>query len=133
MCVKTKYDLKKATSILLIALLTVPAIKSFVIFTDFQLNRVAITEAFCENIETDDNCKGTCHLVKEIKKENPEKKDSPFTPSDNTKIELLFFEASTSINFNLFSLNASNEVHINQDFDAHLKDVFHPPKSSVHC
>lgn len=125
--------MKKVTSILLIALLTIPSIRSFVIFTDFQLNRIEIAEALCENIETDDNCRGTCHLVKEIKKEAPEKKKSPFTPSDNTKIELLFFESSNTIDFNSYTLKASSEVHINMDFDAHLKAVFHPPKSSVHC
>ena len=131
--INTKHDLKKATSILLIAILTIPALRSFVIFSDFQLNRVAIAEALCENIETDDNCKGTCHLVKEIKKENPNKKESPFTYSDNLKIELLFFESSNSIDFNLNSFKASNDVLTYQDFDAHIEDVFHPPKSSVHC
>lgn len=125
--------MNKIISILLISLLTIPAIRSFVIFTDFQLNRVAITEALCENIETDDNCKGTCHLVKEIKKEIPENKKSPFAPSDNTKIELLFFESENSFDFNSLFLKASIENLVIQEFDAHLKDVFHPPKSSVHC
>lgn len=117
----------------MIALLTIPSLRSFVVFTNFQINRVAIAEALCENIETDDNCMGTCHLVKEIKKEKPETKKSPFTPSDNSKIELLFFEALISSDLNIYSRKASDIVYINHDFDAHLNDVFHPPKSSVHC
>lgn len=76
---------------------------------------------------------GTCHLVKEIKKEKPEKKKSPFTASDNSRIELLYFESSITTQVNSNSKKASDIAYISNDFDAHLKNVFHPPKSSVHC
>jgi hypothetical protein len=110
-----------------------PALKSFVIFTDFQLNRTSIADELCENIETDQNCKGTCHLVKEIKKENPEKKKSPFTAGDNTKIELLYFE---NLSQNSLQLSFVNNGFISMqllDFGAHIIDVFHPPQSAFSC
>jgi hypothetical protein len=110
-----------------------PALKSFVIFTDFQLNRTSIADELCENLETDKNCQGTCHFVKEIKKENPEKKKSPFTARDNSKVELLYFENLSESSFELFFIN--NECFSSHllDFDAHINAVFHPPQSAFTC
>lgn len=124
----SKHNLKRIASILLIFVLAFPAIKSFVIFTDFQLNRASITNELCENIESDENCKGTCHLVKEIKKENPEKKNSPFTARDNTKMEVLYFD-NPSVNKLKLSFEI-NEYFLSQnlDFDTHIRSVFHPPR-----
>ena len=96
---------------------------------DFKVNRIALAEKFCENLEVDTSCQGTCHLIKEIKKDSPEEKKSPFTASDSSKLELLFFENSTS--------NQSPSLHIKSQFlnvlasssDSDPKGVFHPPKS----
>ena len=131
--INSERDLKRITSILLILLLTFPAIKSFFIFTDFQLNRATIAAELCENIETDENCKGTCHLVKEIKKENPEKKKSPFTAGDNLKVELLYFENLSQHSFELFFINNKYFTGQQLDFDAHISAVFHPPKRAFTC
>lgn len=110
-----------------------PTLKGFVIFSDFQLNRIAITESECVNIEVDKNCKGTCHFVKEIKKESPEEKKTPFTPSDNTKLELLFFESSNNQNNSSYLSNNSFCIILNTDIDRHPDDIFRPPKSSFLC
>ena len=124
--------MQKITSILLVLLLTFPAFRGFVIFTDFQLNRDVIAAENCENIEIDERCKGTCHLVKEIKKENQEEKNkSPFSASDNSKVELLYFEAIPPLNIIVEQVDGSFFVYQNLHFNAHLLDVFHPPKSSV--
>lgn len=117
----------------MVFLFTLPALKSFVIFTDFQINRASITNELCENVETDKNCKGTCHLVKEIKKETPEKKKSPFTAGDNTKIELLYFEKESISTFRLAPQNKTYISDQKVDFDAHLMAVFHPPQSAFFC
>lgn len=105
--------------------------KKFVIFADFQINRTAITDEFCENIETDDNCQGTCHLVKEIKKENPEKKKSPFTSNDQ-KNEVLFFESITDNSILKNGIRSIFSFVLTTDFNAHLQDVYHPPKLSFY-
>jgi len=120
---------KRTTSILLILLFTFPSLKGFIIFTDFQINRASIANELCENIETDKNCKGTCHLVKEIKKETQEKAKSPFTADDNRKVELLYIEKESVCTFSLATDNIPYSSSQNLDFDAHLRTVFHPPQS----
>ena len=115
----------------MIILLAFPAFKGFVIFTDFQLNRDAIAAENCINIEVDEQCKGTCHLVKEIKKENPDKKKTPFSTSNNQKVELLYFESPPTMLYSISAKEGSFYFNQNLNLDAHLMDVFHPPQSSV--
>lgn len=111
----------------------VPSLKKFAIFADFQLNRVSIAEEYCENIVTDKNCQGTCHLVKEIKKESPEEKKTPFTSNDNSKNETLFFENETTILSHSSNIDSNTILVINLNFDSHIMGVFHPPKASIIC
>jgi hypothetical protein len=112
-------------------LLTFPSFKGFVVFADFQLNRDVIAAENCENIEVDEHCKGTCHLVKEIKKENQEENKSPFSASDTSKLELLYFEAAPQLSLFKEQVEGSFFIYQNQHFSAHVMDVFHPPQSSV--
>ena len=101
-------------------------------FTDFQINRLTIANEFCENLEIDENCQGTCHYVKVIKKESPEKKKSPFTSSDH-KEQLLFlvsFEGQTNFNNEL----RKSPLALGMDLlSAYSRDVYHPPKLSTLC
>jgi hypothetical protein len=100
-----------------------------VIFSDFQWNRLAISNEFCENIQTNSNCKGTCHLVKEIKKESKEKKKTPFTTSSNSKIELFFTEKER--NNTLFFIEDSSYISKTEECTNGLLDrVFRPPKKA---
>ena len=133
LCPNLLQTLKKLISIFLISLLIFPSVKKFAIFADFQLNRISIAEEHCENIVTDKNCQGTCHLVKEIKKESPEEKKTPFTSNDSSKNETLFFENDIEkINY-LSNITPISILLINLDFDSHVIGVFHPPKSSILC
>lgn len=99
------------------------------IFTDFQWNRLAISNDFCENIKTDSNCKGTCHLVKEIKKESNEKKKTPFTASFNSKIELFFTEKEIN-NTILFLPDSNCFFNMNLGSNSLLDQVFRPPQKA---
>jgi hypothetical protein len=114
-------------------ILLYPALKSFVIFTEFQWNRAAISDRFCENIELNKNCQGTCHLVKEIKKEQSREKENPFTNTDKTKIEW-FFIGNFSTKYHPF-FTAKGSFYQNPIFktDPHLCGVFHPPQSILFC
>ena len=110
-----------------------PSLRDFVIITDFQLNRFSIAQEYCENIEVDENCQGTCHLVKTIKKEKPDEKKSPFTANDKVKNELLFLDSENTDNSSVFFSESTNYSFLLNDFDAHPSGVFHPPKSSFCC
>lgn len=110
-----------------------PSIRDFIIITDFQLNRFSIAQEYCENIEVDENCQGTCHLVKTIKKESPDSKKSPFTASDKVKSELLFLDSENNDQFLLSNYDKTAFSYLLIDFDAFPRDVFHPPKSSFCC
>jgi hypothetical protein len=126
-------NLKQVASISIIVLMMFSSLKDFLIILDFQLNRIAIAEEFCENLEVDENCQGTCHLVKEIKKDSPEENKSPFAVNENVKNEVLFFELIKDQNiFTLVSKNL-NFSFLLKDFDSYPSDVFHPPKTSFLC
>lgn len=99
-------------------------------FADFQLNREEISNAFCENIQSDENCKGTCHLIKEIKKEGTEKNKSPFTAADNFKYELFFFHEKRTDSQLVFSKKTLFVFVPKFDFNIPLEGVFHPPKQA---
>ncbi len=104
--------------------------RNFIIITDFQLNRFSIAQEFCENIEVDESCQGTCHLVKTIKKKSTEEEKSPFTASNIVKIDLLYLTQEKDNNA-VISYSISRDFSfLLHDFDAYPMDVFHPPKSS---
>ena len=73
-----------------------PGLRSFYTFTDYQANRAELTESSCENVETDSNCQATCHLVKEIKKEESQAEGMANLPLEVLKIECLKAEVESS-------------------------------------
>lgn len=98
------------------------------VFADYQVNRAELTRELCENVETDNNCQATCHLVKEVKKESPQSENLPFVPNKITKNELLYFEnESPSI------VGSKERVVVADNYQiAYLNEytfgIFHPPK-----
>ena len=123
--------MNKLVSILLILTLSGPSLRTFMVFTDYQINRADMTNKLCENVETDDNCKATCHLVKEVKKESPQSEDFPFVPNKNTKNELLYFENVKLSNLNPESISSISDNYQLRCFSEHIQGVFHPPKTSI--
>jgi len=117
-------------SLFIISLLLFPSVKKFYVFADFQLNREAISNAFCENIQSDENCKGTCHLIKEIKKESAEKNKSPFTAIDHFKYELFFFSEKRTDNHLVFSKKPAFVFLPGSEFNIPLEGVFRPPQQA---
>ena len=99
------------------------------IFADFQWNRLAISNEFCENVKTDSNCKGTCHLVKEIKKESSENKKTPFNTTISSKIELFFTQIEMN-NQIFFLKDPSYFFSIETGYNSLLDQVFRPPKKA---
>lgn len=129
LCVKLYQSLNRIVSIFLISLLVFPSLKKFMIFTDFQWNRLDISNEFCENVKTDANCKGTCHLVKEIKKESNEKKKTPFSTINSSKIELFFTEKKMN-NKIFFLKDPSYFFTIESGYNSLLNQVFRPPQKA---
>ena len=78
-------------------------------------------------------------MIKKIKqiylkvriKENQEENKSPFSASDTSKLELLYFEAAPQLSLFKEQVEGSFFIYQNQHFSAHVMDVFHPPQSSV--
>ena len=120
--------MNKLLSIILLLTLSVPSLRSFVTFADYQVNRAYLTTELCENIISDDNCLAPCHLVKEIKKESPETGNHPFTPSDIFKYELLYFENNYLSVSSKGIKNVASDIYELKNFDEYAFSIFHPPK-----
>ena len=120
--------MNKLLSILLVLTLSVPSLRSFFTFADYQLNRADLTAELCENIISDDNCQATCHLVKEIKKESPKSGNHPFVPSEVFKNELLYFENDYLSVSNKVIKNFVSDIYQLENFDEYAFSIFHPPK-----
>lgn len=120
--------MNKIISIVLILSLSVPTLRTFVVFADYQINRTELTQKECENIEVDSNCQATCHLVKEVKKESPESEGFPFLPTKLSKYEVLYFEIENDLSPKVEKqINVVDNYQI-RNFDEHTFGIFHPPK-----
>lgn len=131
--------MKQVLSILLIVLISFPLmIKNYLLF-DFQLNREAIEEEFCENKDKPElECHGSCHMSKEIQKvesivqESNKKEKSPAPLKIDDKKEIYIFDLNELIPNNLFSKNfifTSSKI-TNLYYYSFYNEIFHPPKLS---
>lgn len=105
-----------------------PTLRTFVIFADYQINRAELTQEECENIEIDDNCQATCHLVKEVKKESSNSEDLPFLPNKLSKYEVLYFEIEKKSALNIEQFTGVFDNYQLGNSDEHTFGIFHPPK-----
>lgn len=109
------------------------AIKT-VIFIDWKINQIRITELYCVNKDNPMmHCNGQCYLSKQLKQIEQDYQESkaPFNPKNVKSTEfLLFFEDFSLKPFNdadfvLFASKGGRyEIHYDHPFTS---SFFHPP------
>ncbi|MFT5821380.1 MAG: hypothetical protein ACI8ZM_002633 [Crocinitomix sp.] len=89
-------QLKQHISIALLAIMLIGMLWQTFIVVHFYMNQEAIIEAHCVNKDKPDlNCKGQCHLKKQLKTAVPDQEDPKSTQSSKTSI-LMFVYAETN-------------------------------------
>ena len=107
-----------------------PGVRSFWVFADYQANRAELTSSSCENVETDKSCQATCHLVKEIKKEESEQEGMANLPLEVLKIECLFAGQEDESDLT-FSDHSNAVLHYSESWKLErYHSIFHPPEDS---
>lgn len=100
-----------------------------IIYANFGLNRDYIAKNLCEKKDEADNCcKGSCHLKKQLDKED-KKEESQGNPVKKESEIQLFSEKHSK----LFLLKSNSAIEINTMYvaavlETNLRPVFHPPK-----
>ena len=86
--------LRRFTAFLLIGLLALGLFNASLLVANYQLNKQAITEAFCVNKEAPVlKCEGKCHLAKQLKK-NQKKKTTDPSPDQMRVLSIVFLAPS---------------------------------------
>ena len=110
----------------------IPFVKQTIVFTGFQINRAIIAEKDCVNTAPESNCHGTCQLVKAIKKQEPIKEKSPFTPNNQkTGNDVQWFFQNLSVEFvKQFNSEGKLITFWNKAlYNNYPSSIFHPPKA----
>jgi len=109
-----------------------PFVRQSIVFTSFHINRAIIAEKSCVNIAPKSNCHGTCQLVKVVKKQDPQKEKSPFTPNtQKTGNEVSwFFQSFLNESVKQFNSQGKLIAFWNKSLcENYPSEIFHPPKS----
>lgn len=114
----------------LLTALMIQWFSAFVILLNYELNTVAITEAFCENKDEPQlECNGKCHLAKEIKKEEKKKSELPVNINEFLSVVLDVHEPAE---LQLVDTPDPRIKHQSRYIEAetalYLSGIFHPPR-----
>jgi hypothetical protein len=120
-------DLKSLISILLCTAFILQPVSKLWIVIHYELNKVSITQNFCENKgKPKMHCNGKCHLKKQLDKEDKQQQSLP--GSSKEKSEIQFY--STAIVSGLTITSTEITPHFTYSFsypDAPVLSIFHPP------
>lgn len=120
-------DLKSIISILLCTVFLLQPVSKLLIVIDYELNKVSITQNFCENKSKPKmHCNGKCHLKKQLDKED--KKEQSLPDPSKEKSEVQFH--STVVISELVVTSIEITPHFTYSFsypDAPAFAIFHPP------
>ena len=98
----------------------------------FYMNRDAITEAYCVNKDQPSlNCKGQCHLKKQLEASTPDQEETQQTGTTKTSI-LLFVFAKTDeeVNFDNAFVDQKHYPYELIATNHFVSQIYHPPKIS---
>lgn len=101
------------------------------IMTYFQLNRIYITEMFCENKDQPQlNCDGQCFLAKKLQAAEEKASDKESTRTANQQVEIPLFIISTPAFVSFIDEQSLVELPTLVDHYSFLTSstLFHPPK-----
>jgi hypothetical protein len=123
--------MKQTISIFLALVVLFSPLQKVWLVVSFKLNQTHIAKTFCENKEKPIlQCKGQCHLKKQLKKAEKEEQKLPTSQKDKAEITL-FFGQPLSFDFCYFELPLSLD-YIEMDNDSKpqvaTSDIFQPPK-----
>lgn len=100
-----------------------------IIYANFELNRDYIAKNLCVKKDEPNNCcKGSCHLKKELDKEE-KKEQSPANPIKEKEVIQFFSKFNSGIRlFNPSITNELTSIYFFSLSEKHLHSIFHPPQ-----
>ena len=125
------YRFREHISIVFTAALVFGMLWQTFIVIDFYINRETITEEHCVNIDKPEmNCKGQCHLKKQLEAATPEQsKKTESTSSSKTSLLILVYADTRD------QADAVNDLHLKGEFpetlirtNAYSSDILDPPQ-----
>lgn len=124
------FRFKEHMSIALVTALFIGTVWQTFTVVNFYINQEAIIEAHCINKDQPDlNCKGQCHLKKQLEASTPDQEETKTTTSAKTSI-LLFVFAKTHEDIS-WDENIRGQKYfpqkLNQTQD-YISEVFNPPQ-----
>jgi len=123
--------MKKIISLALMFALGFQFLMKLGIMTYFQLNRIYITEMFCENKDQPQlNCDGQCFLAKKLQAAEEKASDKESTRTANQQVEIPLFIISTPAFVSFIDEQSLVELPTLVDHYSFLTSstLFHPPK-----
>ncbi|MCB9245623.1 MAG: hypothetical protein H6606_04265 [Flavobacteriales bacterium] len=122
--------MKRYVAIGLLLGIVMQLLVSLAIIVRFEFNRDYITEVFCINKDKPElNCHGTCHLNKQLQKQNVLTGDDP---AELVELNFVFFAFRMTQEFQLSDLQfvAQNfyERYTPFNSSAEASEIFHPPR-----
>lgn len=123
--------MKKIVSLALIFALGFQFLMKLGIMTYFQLNRVYITEMFCENKDRPQlNCDGQCFLAKKLQAAEEKTSEKESTRTVNQQLEIPLFIISTPAFVSFIDEKPIMEIPTLIEHYSFLSSstLFHPPK-----
>lgn len=124
--------IKSSVTYFLLTLMLIHSFSQVVITVDYLVNQESITEKYCVNKDKPQlNCKGKCHLSKELKKDTERKTEGQITTSEI----LLFCENIYSVQLILGSTATDRKTNVfcykKRVTTGVPGSIFHPPKMFV--
>lgn len=124
---------RKHISFLLIGAFLVGMLWQTVTIVHFYLNRQEIAETYCVNKDKPEtNCKGQCHLNKQLEKTEPTGQAEQEQQQPEAKSPLVFLlvfaETDYADNFNEDKLNQWRTSHEEGETSDFLSEHFQPPR-----
>jgi hypothetical protein len=119
-------DLKSLISILLCAAFMLQPVSKLLIVINYELNKVSITQNFCENKgKPKMHCNGKCHLKKQLDKED---KKQSLPGSSKEKSEVQFYSNVTVPELIIINNEIIPHFIYSVSYpDAPILSIFHPP------
>lgn len=113
----------KITAFVLVFILFAHNINNLVIIGDFMVNQAVIAKNFCVQKENQQGCNGKCHLVKQLKENNPESNSD--IPSQEIKRMSLDVFCLFSIHAQQTSLVYNHSIQkISKDYSLNIVSTY---------
>ncbi len=119
----------KLINTLVLILFLIPQVSNTILWVNYELNKQAITEEFCVNIEKPElKCEGQCHLAEQLSETSP-------SPESNQPAEVnylpeipLFYQEIPEVNLSVDEDNLLNDHSLHFYRYSPVFEIDNPPR-----